>query len=310
MPDPVVDPSLPPAAADPVVDPAPAPAPVTDPAPAADPAPVDPALATDPADPVDDGSQWREKLAGDDEKLKKLAARYTSPKAILEALAAAQSKIRSGGVKSAPKADAPPEEIAAWRAENGIPEDPKDYKLELPNGLVLGEADKPVADKFIAAMHTKNAPPELVNEAVGWYLSQQEEMLAARDAFDDQAASTAEEALREEYGRQYKPYVAAATQMIPEGIREAFLDARLESGERIGNNAQIIRWLAQTAAELNPAATVVPGSGTNAAQAIETELIGIKKMMGDNKSAYWKGPESTKLQARYRELVSVQSKIS
>lgn len=306
MPYSVVDPSLPPAA-DPVTEPAAQPA--ADPVPnePATPAPVDP--ATPPKEPEDDGSQWREKLAGDDDKLKKLASRYTSPKAVLEALAAAQSKIRSGGVKAPLKADASPEEVAAWRAENGVPAEPAGYKLELPDGLVLGEADKPVADKFIERMHAKNAPPELVNEAVGWYLSQQEEMLNARDAFDAEAASKAEEALRDEYGRQYKPFVAAATQLIPNGIREAFLDARLETGERIGNNAQVIRWLAQVAAELNPAATVVPGSGTNAAQAIESELIGLKKMMGDHSSEYWRGPEASKHQARYRELVAVQGRI-
>lgn len=309
MTEPVVDPSLPPAA-DPVsapATPAPAAPAAGDPPPATAPSPAAP--PSDPAPPADDGSQWREKLAGGDEKLQKLASRYTSPKAVLEALAAAQGKIRSGTVKPPPKADAPAEEVAAWRAENGIPDEPTGYKLELPDGLVLGEADKPVADSFIARMHAKNAPPELVSEAVGWYLSQQEEMLAARDAFDEAAASKAEETLREEYGRQYKPLVAAATQLIPEGIREAFLDARLDTGERVGNNAQVIRWLAQVAAELNPQATVVPGSGTNAAQAIESELIELKKMMGDHNSAYWKGPEADKNQARYRELVAVQSRI-
>jgi len=303
---------------DPVVAPAPvAPTPVdpapVDPAPVApapvDPAPVDPAPGDPAPEPEDDGSQWREKLAGGDEKLAKLAGRYASPKAVLEALAAAQAKIRSGGVKSAPKEGATPEELAAWRAEQGIPAKPEDYKIELPAGLVLGDADKPMADSFVAAMHSKNAPPELVNEALGWYLKSQEEMLNARDAFDDQAASAAEENLREEYGRQYKTIVAEATKLIPEGIREALLDARLPTGERLGNNVDAIRWLAGVALELNPAATVVPGSGTNAAQAIESELNGLKKLMGDHKSAYWKGPEAAKMQARYRELVDVAQRI-
>jgi hypothetical protein len=87
------------------------------------------------------------------------------------------------------------------------------------------------------------------------------------------------------------------------------MNSRLDTGERLGNNPQVIRWLAGLARELNPAATVVPGSGMNASQAIETELSNLKAMMGDRKSAYWKGSDAAKHQERYRELTSVQTKL-
>ena len=299
-----VDPSLP-------VEPAADPAPENPTPPAADPAPapVDPKPADPAPELADDTPDWRKQFAGEDEKLGKLAARCTSPKAVLEALQAAQSKIRSGGVRTPPPADATPEALAAWRVENGIPDTPAGYKLDMPDGLVLGEADKPMAEAFIARMHAHNAPPDVVNEAVAWYLTQQDEVIASREAADAKAQEAATELLREEYGREYKNHVAAATQLIPEGIRDALMNSRLDTGERLGNNAQVIRWLAGVARELNPAATIVPGSGLNASQAIETEISNLKAMMGDRKSAYWKGPDATKLQERYRELTSVQTKL-
>ena len=60
--------------------------------------------------------------------------------------------------------------------------------------------------------------------------------------------------------------------------------------------------------QINPIATVVPGSGTNAVQAVENELADLRKMMGDHSSEYWKGPMAAKHQARYKELVGAVSK--
>lgn len=138
-----------------VVDPAPQPTPQpVDPAPVdpkpADPAPADLAPVDPPADPVagDWPEDWRSKAAGGDEKLMKFLERYNSPKAVVGALVDAR-KLISQGVNRPPKADATPEEVAAWRAENGIPEKPDGYEVSLPDGFVIGEADKPVVDSFL-----------------------------------------------------------------------------------------------------------------------------------------------------------------
>jgi hypothetical protein len=60
-----------------------------------------------------------------------------------------QQQLSSGEyVKRLPK-DAKPEQVAEWRKNNGIPESPEKYDFNLPDGLVMGEADLNVARKFL-----------------------------------------------------------------------------------------------------------------------------------------------------------------
>lgn len=297
-----------------VVDPAPQPTPQpADPAPVdpkpVDPAPADPAPVDPPADPVagDWPEDWRAKAAGGDDKLMKRLERYNSPKAVVDALVAAQAKI-SQGVKQPLKADATPEEVAAWRAENGIPEKPDGYEVSLPDGFVIGEADKPVVDSFLERMHGKNVPPDVVNEALGWYYQEQAQQMEAQAEADLDFRGKGQEELREEYGSEYKRNIRIALEVVPEDIKDEFLGGRLADGTMIGDNPAVIRWLSGMARQINPLATVVPGTGTNAMQAMESELAGLRAKMGDKASDYWKGPNASKNQERYRELVAAQQR--
>jgi hypothetical protein len=288
-------------------------APVADPAP--NPAPADPAApaGTEPTAPAAEWPEdWRAKYAaGDDKKLKKLE-RYGSPQAALDALFNAQARISSGALKEPLKADATPEELNAWRAENGIPESPDKYELALPDGLVIGEADKPFVDDFLASAHGKNMDSKTVSAAVGWFLSKQEEAVAQQAARDTETRMKTFEQLRDEYGPEYKKELKiamAALDNAPEGIKDAFLAGRLADGTMIGDSPEVIRWLNNLSRQLNPVGVVVPGSGTNAVQAVEAEIAGLRKQMGDKKSDYWKkGPVGERLQSRYRELTTALSK--
>jgi hypothetical protein len=96
---------------------------------------------------------------------------------------------------------------------------------------------------------------------------------------------------------------------IPEDGKNLLMGARLADGTPLGSNPKIQRWLANLAREVNPVATIIPGSGTNSAQALESELANIQKLMGDKTSEYWKGPNAEKMQARYRDLLNVQEKM-
>jgi hypothetical protein len=121
-----------------------------------------------------------------------------------------------------------------------------------------------------------------------------------------------EEVLRGEWGSEYKlnlNLISGLLDTAPQGLKDQLLGARLADGSVLGNNPDTLRFLASLARTVNPVATVVPGAGGNAAQAIESEMASIQKLMGDKKSAYWKGPESAKMQARYRDLITVQSKV-
>jgi len=155
-------------------------------------------------------------------------------------------------------------------------------------------------------------PPEMVNGALGWYMAHQDKMAEAQNEIDDNAQVNCEDTLRKEWpGDDYRinnNLANAYLDSAPEGVKENWLGARLADGTPLGNDPDTIKFLAQSQRELNPVATVVPGTGEGAMQAITSEMNELRTLMGDRASKYWKGPEANKLQSRYEELVSAQQR--
>jgi hypothetical protein len=275
----------------------PAPAPVTTPT-----EPQDTAAPAEPAATGDWPDDWRQKYAGEDAKTLKRLERYASPKAALDALFAAQAKVAEKGTRM--RDNATPEEVSAWRADNGIPESPTEYDVSLSGGRVWGEADKPLVDDFLKKANEANMQPAQVNQALDWYMSQQEAQYEAQQQRDLELRTQTEDELRSEFGGDYRRNVRAALDVLPADLKDQFLGGRMADGTLLGDNPAVIRWLVGIGRELNPMGTVVPGTGTIAMQAVEAELGTLRGLMGDRKSEYWKGPNAAKMQNRYRELLT------
>lgn len=275
-----------------------------------------PAVSTgsddDVIDPKGSDNDWasiRTKVAKGDEKLEKRLARYSSVESVVEALLAAQAKISDGSLKTTLPKNATPEQIATWREENGIPSSPKDYDLTMPDGLIIGEDDQPIVDEFLGTAHELNMTPEQAKTTVAWYLAKQEQEAEELANADLEAREVGENAVRDLWGAETKLNKQLIVNFIdtaPDGAGDLIKGARLADGTPLASHPAVLRWLADAARTINPVATVVPGAGSNASQAIETELAGLTKMMGDKNSEYWKGPTAEKNQKRYRDLVSVQ----
>ena len=210
--------------------------------------------AGDPAPPAPkDWATLRTEYSKGDDKIEKRLARYSSPEAVLDALVAAQNKIASGALKSALPDKATPEELAAWRVDNGIPAKPEDYDTTLPKGLVIGEADKPVIEGFLKTAHSKNMSPDQVKETLNWYYQEQERQLDARNAKDTEFKSQSEDKLRAEWGGEYKlniNMIGGLLDTAPAGVKDLVVSARLGDGTPLGNHPEVLRWLANLTALL------------------------------------------------------------
>lgn len=201
---------------------------------------------------------WREKLAkGDDKKLARLK-RYTSVEAALLAGFAAQDKIRSGDYKVAELAeDASPEEKKAFLEERGIPAEAKAYDIPKVAGHQWTEADTPVLDAFKEVAHKHMLPQGAMNGIAEWYARQLQVASEAREqqivAIDTADKETTTEALRTEFGAEYKPTLAlmkrllADSEHMPDGLGELIASARDANGRRLLNNPAMARYLAQQA---------------------------------------------------------------
>lgn len=272
---------------------------------------------TTEAPAYDFAKDWRAALSKGDSDLGKFLGRYQSPDAAIKQLKTLNDDIKNGKYRKPLGDDATPEEIAAHRKEQGIPEKPEGYLEKLPEGLVIGDVDKPAVDKFLAAMHESGAPPSQVNAALETYYDIVQEQAEAQSELIETSRREGEDALALEWGADkkrnlnaVKAFVAGLPKEVGEALSGGFI--RRDDGMLVpmGNSPEFVKWLAGLALEANPLATVVPGAGANQASAVADEIADIEKLMGDRGSDYWKGPKAEKMQERYRELIDARAKLA
>lgn len=252
---------------------------------------------------------WRARIAGDDTKLAGYLARIPSEKALAEQVKRYNDDLKAGKLIKPLPENPTDEELAAYRKAQGVPEKPDAYLESLPNGLVVGEDDKPFVDQFLGNMHKAGAPPEMVNAALETYYNIVEEQIAAQSEAANAAKNTSIEVLREEWGPDYRRNLNVMNgflDTLPPAVAEAFKFGKGADGLPLGYNADVLKWLTAQAMESNPLATVVPGAGANQASAIAEEIAAIEGKMRTDRAAY---NRDDKMQERYRELINARLKL-
>ncbi len=268
-----------------------------------------------PAAAGDFPDDWREKLAkGDEKKLARLK-RYTSVEAALLAGFAAQDKIRSGDYKQAELAeDATPEEKKAYYEERGIPVEAKAYDIPKVAGHQWTDADTPVLDSFKEIAHKHMLPQGAMNGIAEWYARQlqaattaREQMILAKDAADKEAVT---EALRAEFGAEFKPTVALVKrymsdpEVMPPALAEKMARWRdPETGERALNDADMIRYFADRSREtFGEGGFITP----DAAARHSTRKAEIERIRDTDIQRY----RSEKLDQEYMEILEKEVQIN
>ena len=258
---------------------------------------------------------WKDQMAGDDKGLRNILDRYASPSAFAAAHRQLTTRISSGELRAgAPPSGATPEQQAAWRKDNGIPDAPEGYLATLPKTLTLGEGDKAAVGDFLKTMHTANVPPATVNASIEWYYKNLENVQAERVKADDLARVATEDAMRAEWGnenfRKNINIMDGFMSTAPAGVKEAVFYGRGPDGTPLMSNPSVVRWLLASALEINPASTVVPGSSAGSAASMADRKAEIQKLMGDRSSDYWRGPKANGMQAEYRSIIEAEQKLA
>ena len=251
---------------------------------------------------------WRA-LVDPDGKHAKTLDRLASPRAMFESYTALRQKLSTGELKpvTAYPEKGTPEEQNTWRKEHGIPEKPEDYKVQLREGYVPSEAEKASIDSFLKTAHAVNMSADVVNNVMQWYAANQDAQIAAQEERDNGYLQEAEDALRAEWGNEYRRNINSIKGLVgtmPEGLASLFTNARDGEGRALLNNPEMARWMVSLSKQVNPLATVVPGA-SNAAAAIESEIDEIEKLMRTDRKAY---NRDEKKQARLRELYQARDR--
>jgi hypothetical protein len=267
---------------------------------------------------------WKEQMArhasaGNEKAYAKELARLekmASPHDIFNSFRSMETTWSSRRFVKMPGPEAKPEEIAEYHKAIGVPESPDAYleKLTLPDGLVLGDWDKPMVKGFVEAVHASGATQPVIDAALGWYLQSQEEDAAALDDADDSYRRTSEQALKNEFGNAYQRYtnnIASVFATAPGGtdlsnedsLYARLLGGRTSDGKMIGNDPDMVRWLVSLANNINPAGTVVDEGGQGG-KTVDAEIAEIENIMRTDRRAY-----NERYANRYGELIAAREKI-
>jgi hypothetical protein len=259
---------------------------------------------------------WREELAGEDKALLNTLKRHASLNSVVDWLRKTQLKISAGELKefkAAPE-NATPEQMTAWREEQGLPKEAAAYvkDIKLADGTVLGEADKPLIESFAARALESNMDQKTFNSVVDWWYQTQDQLQAQRQEADTDARIEAEQALIQKWGTDFKPNMNALKvfwQGYPAEVQAIVLGSRTADGRVLGDLPEVADFFANLSRELNPAATLLPaGKGTDV-KAVGTRIAEIDGMMyldGKPNPAYWSNQQ---LQQEYRDLIDAQAKL-
>lgn len=275
------------------------------------------AAETAPAKTAAPQPSWQDRIvtaAGGDKSHYKALEPYADESAWVRAQFALRQKMASGEYKAAPQPfpeKGTDEDKANWRKEHGVPDKPELYveKLAAPKGFVPGENDKPGLDRLAKYAIEKNWSQERYNDAIAAYWNEVENVTNARDEADGQYHKQAEDALRADWGQDYRRNVNAVHNLIngaPQGVRERMMGGRTADGRLIGDDPHILKWLADLSMQANPHASILPPGGT--IEGLSSRKAEIDKLISDRRSDYYRGPNADKLQAEYRQILEVEER--
>ncbi len=255
---------------------------------------------------------WKDKMAGEDADFRKRLDRFASPIEVAGWGKNSEKMWKQGADPDPYPDEGSEEDQGKWRADHGLPETAAGYE-KLIEGMEIKEDMKEEAAGFFEMAHAKNWSPAQVKEAITYKHEFQAKAQQAQDDTDLEHRNETMDALRQEYGAELKPHMAAGKALFddaPEGLMDMFLSARLENGKRVGSDPEMVRWMISTALKANPGATVVPGTDTSTtATSIAKEMADLETMMADTKGEYYVGPKSEIHQKRYAELLGVKERL-
>ncbi len=253
---------------------------------------------------------WRDLMAGGDEKFRKQLERVSSPLDVAKNYRSLE--LRKGETFTKLKPDATPEEVTQYRKDKGIPETFDKYDTNLPDGMVFGEADKPFLDKYLTEMHAKNASPEAVKAGLVAYhkiIEEQATQYVQRDLTDK---SGFEDTMRAEWGAEYRSNINMISNFLgsaPETVKDMVLNGRDGKGKALMNQPDFVRWMNGLVREINPAAALVPSNAQNNEVSVQKRLDEIAEYRKANlNNGKWHKNDS--LREEERSLLDAKEKIA
>jgi len=247
---------------------------------------------------------------GDAKELERLG-RFTEFPQVWKSFRNLETKMSSGKFKPDLSDNPTPEELATYRKAVGVPEKPEGYFEKLPDGMVIGDADKPALSLFAERLHEKNVTPDVFNTVMetAFELIEHNQQEAVAAALEVKEASR--QALYETWGpAEYKLNTNAIANILagmPQSLRARFEGAQLADGNLMFNDVEAMKWWAQLARDINPALGLMPAGTGDVVSAVQKELDENRQMMRN--PSVWFSKENAARRARHTELLEKEAQF-
>jgi hypothetical protein len=262
---------------------------------------------------------WRHDMAGGDKAFLKTLDRFDSPAALAKAYKELTTKLSAGELRAVrpPAADATPEQVAAWRTAHALPENAEAYLsgLSLGDGMLAGEANRPMLLSFAQAALAGNWSSEQYSQAVRWYFATQDHLLAERQRADGAFKHATARELTREWGNDYdvnrNTVVQFCDRYFAQNLKIDLLNARLPDGSLLANHSGFNRAILSVARTVDPRGTVLPNASGAGVSGVEGRIAEIEGKLrsphgSDSWKSYWTGDSGARMQQEYRGLLAVR----
>lgn len=202
-------------------------------------------------------TDWRDLLTDDDAK--KQASRFESLDAVFKANADMRKSI-SDRVKI-PGEDADEKEVEKFRKAMGIPASADDYKIELPEGMKIDEAEQVLLDAVKPIAHAANVPESVLSTFITGFKELEGQILNEHTADLERHQEAAITELRTEWGKDHEANVNIANRAMNQFGGEdmvKFLNETEAAGGVLANHPQMVRLFAKLGRQMSEDGVILP----------------------------------------------------
>lgn len=261
-----------------------------------------PPPAAEPAEPQPWADDWRERMAGGDDKTLKRLQRYASPEEAAKGLMTAEGALRQ---REAIDWD---EDAGKLRKKLGVPETIEEYDVKYPYDN-LPDEDKATVDQFKTAMYEANLTPKQAQSIMDLYADHQKktEQDLQQAAADLQRENI--KALEKEWGVDYKRNIEIAKTFLdqhaggPAG-REELADMIMLDGTKLGNHPAFLKFITAAGMATLDDDAMITSETTGRGVDVNARIQELYNMRDKDPGAYGK-PE---VQDELRRLVELRER--
>lgn len=252
------------------------------------------------------GDDWKQKLAGEDEKLLKNIDKYKSPTDLAKGYLELQKKFSETRPIPQLAKDATPEQVKEYREKLGIPESPNKYDIKL-DGVVIGDHDKPVVDAWLEKAHAANMTPAQVNQTLQSYFEVQNKIQSDLNQKAESQNKEFEKVLQKEWGVEYKDNLNMVSSYLQKELGndlfQKLAQAQAPDGTFLINDSKLLSHFLGQAKSLGTNHTITPSnSDTTTLLSRKAEL---DKIASTDAKTWFNSPE---LRAEAAEIEAMLSK--